>query len=42
VLGDGRAAVIDPTVTTLTLAHHFVIDDVRRLGPDIQIRAHHE
>lgn len=42
VLGDGRAAVIDPTVTTLTLAHHFVIDDVRRLGPDIQIHAHHE
>lgn len=42
VLGDGRAAVIDPTVTTLTLAHHFVIDDVRQLGPDIQIRAHHE
>lgn len=42
VLGDGRAAVIDPTVTTLTLAHHFVIDDVCRLGPDIQIRAHHE
>lgn len=42
VLGDGRAAVIDPTVTTLALAHHFVIDDVRRLGPDIQIHAHHE
>ena len=42
VLGDGRAAVIDPTVTSLSQAHHFVIDDVTRLGPDIQIHAHHE
>ncbi|WCC79447.1 bifunctional diaminohydroxyphosphoribosylaminopyrimidine deaminase/5-amino-6-(5-phosphoribosylamino)uracil reductase RibD [Cutibacterium equinum] len=41
VLGNGRAAVIDPTVTTLALAHHFVIDEVCRLGPDLQIRAHH-
>lgn len=42
VLGDGRAAVVDPTVATLSQAHHFVIDDVTQLGPDIQIHAHHE
>ncbi|MGK2310558.1 bifunctional diaminohydroxyphosphoribosylaminopyrimidine deaminase/5-amino-6-(5-phosphoribosylamino)uracil reductase RibD [Cutibacterium sp. V947] len=42
VLGGGRAAVTDPSVNTLALAHHFVIDDVCRLGPDIQISAHHE
>ena len=42
MLGGGRAAVVDPTVTTLSQAHHFVIDDVTQLGPDIQIHAHHE
>ena len=42
VLGGGRAAVVDPTVATLSQAHHFVIDDVTQLGPDIQIHAHHE
>ncbi|MSS46009.1 bifunctional diaminohydroxyphosphoribosylaminopyrimidine deaminase/5-amino-6-(5-phosphoribosylamino)uracil reductase RibD [Cutibacterium sp. WCA-380-WT-3A] len=42
VLGDGAAAAMDPTVTTLSQAHHFVIDDVAQLGPDIQIHAHHE
>ncbi|MDO4413194.1 bifunctional diaminohydroxyphosphoribosylaminopyrimidine deaminase/5-amino-6-(5-phosphoribosylamino)uracil reductase RibD [Cutibacterium sp.] len=42
ILGNGRAAVIDPTVTTLASARHFVIDDVCQLGPDLQIRAHHQ
>ena len=42
VLGGGRAAVVDPTVATFSQAHHFVIDDVTQLGPDIQIHAHHE